>query len=119
MGPACTNCNGCKGQEGKLEFENDFANRAAYNPQYTCNEETNTSQSAIQNLSRRIKSSPQLLRSIIKFQALFRGYMVRCQLSNRSKQQYNIKSDFSSSKDTDYVENYKFPNGAIYTGTLI
>ena len=61
--------------------------------------------------------SPKTVKSIIKFQNLFRTY-----IANKKKLS-NIKGKCENEKlgeqALDYIENYKFPNGAIYTGILL
>lgn len=137
MGQTCTTCNTCKGQEGKLEFETDYVffnfqhlqkNRAAYNAQYP-NENQGTTNSIAkgspdQIVAERTKNVPtnaDLQKNVIKLQALYRGHAIRKKLKEQgealgsSAQKSNTKGS-PEDENLEYVENYKFPNGAIYTG---
>ena len=120
MGTSCTNCNACKGNEEYNEFKADYVDindvqndRASYERQYNKNEMTPINEKAStkvfteQNITEKIKEVPLLEKNVIRFQALYRGYIARKKL--------NIQED----SPTEYVENYKFPNGAVYTGIQI
>jgi len=58
-----------------------------------------------------LKKNPNIEQDVIKLQALFRGYLVRKRITGFPKP-YNPNEG-----RVNYVENHKFPNGAIYTGT--
>jgi predicted SnoaL-like aldol condensation-catalyzing enzyme len=57
-----------------------------------------------------LKENPNVKQDIVKLQALVRGHLVRKKVTGFTKKH--------NTNESTYVENYKFPNGAIYTGTL-
>lgn len=129
MGPACTNCNSCKGQENTLEFETDYVfsqrnfqqkNRSAYAQEYSHGKHIPTNSKSSppmvnqknlnEEITKAVKERPTLLRRIIKVQALYRAYLTRKKLKEALQS--------NNTDNLDYVENYKFPNGAVYTGNI-
>ena len=93
---------------------NDVQNdRTSYERQYNknetipINEKTSTKVFIEQNITEKINEAPLLEKNVIRFQALYRGYIAR--------KRFGMQKDGS----IEYVENYKFPNGAVYTGIYI
>lgn len=72
-------------------------------------------------LRRKLRENPQLEKCIIKFQALFRGYCIRRKLKEfvrKNSDKTNESEENRKLLELEYVENYKYPNGAIYTGNI-
>jgi len=74
-------------------------------------------------------NSEKFIEKLTKIQAVVRGHQVRKSLDLRKKYDSNPKKLGSTTTSTmdkffqkddkiQYIEDYKFPNGAIYTGIL-
>ena len=65
----------------------------------------------------KVKINSKLKKSIIKFQALFRGFLERKRIKEMILKK-QLKEIQSCKQSLDHIENYKLPNGAIYTGNI-
>ena len=71
----------------------------------------------VEEFATKLKENSKMKKNIIRLQAIYRGYMVRKKLKG-SQSNTAGKLDKEIDGTLEYVENYKFPNGAVYTGKL-